>query len=67
VLLGGFASFAYSWNIGLRDEVKRIAKGKVKQNKLFQKENLISIDSLSNSTADSPKTPYLHKMIYRPK
>lgn len=43
VLLGGFASFVYNLNIGLRDEVKRIAKGRVKQQDKFISERKLNI------------------------
>lgn len=43
VLLGGFASFFYNLNIGLRDEVKRIAKGKVRQQDKFISERKLNI------------------------
>jgi conjugal transfer pilus assembly protein TraD len=43
VFLGGFASLVYNWNIGLRDEVKRIAKGRVKQQDKFILERKLNV------------------------
>lgn len=43
VLLGGFASFVYNLNIGLRDEVKRIAKGRIKQEDKFISERKLNV------------------------
>lgn len=43
VLLGGFASFVYNLNFGLRDEVKRIAKGRIKQEDKFISERKLNV------------------------